>query len=176
MTIYKVKRFSFNSKILYLHGKDEEIDYPGGGIIYKTLSDYFDIDFIPYSSDPKIGYSELKSLNLSKYNLIFGFSLGGVMASALNKLPMILMCPGYGISKMWNEYKKVDTDSQKVNPDLVKSVIVCESDKYSEFYFSGIESRKLDDKVVWMPGKHVPEKSDIIKYLVPEVRKVLKNL
>ena len=43
-------------KILYLHGKDEETKYPGGGIIYSTLKKYLDIDYLGYSSDPIEGW------------------------------------------------------------------------------------------------------------------------
>ena len=162
-------KFRHKPKLLYLHGKDEEIKYPKGGPIYQTLRKHFDIDFAPLSSDPTKGWEDFKNIDFSAYTLVVGFSMGAVYASSQNQIPMILINPGYGLSKMWPEFKRIDEASMKVKGELVRKILVGSSDKYSSAYLPEIQKRKLEDKIVYIPGKHVPEESEIEKYIIPEI-------
>ena len=164
-----MSKFRHKPKRLYLHGKDEEIKYPKGGPIYQTLRKHFDIDFAPLSSDPIKGWKDFKNIDFSAYTLVVGFSMGAVYASSQNQVPMILINPGYGLSKMWPEFKRIDEASMKVKGELVRKILVGSSDKYSSSYLPEIQKRKLEDKIVYIPGKHVPEESEIEKYIIPEI-------
>ena len=95
--------------------------------------------------------------------------MGAVYASSQNQVPMILINPGYGLSKMWPEFKRIDEASMKVKGELVRKILVGSSDKYSSAYLPEIQKRKLEDKIVYIPGKHVPEESEIEKYIIPEI-------
>ena len=162
-------KFKQKPRLLYLHGKDEEIKYPKGGPIYQTLRKHLDIDFAPLSSDPIKGWKDFKNIDFSAYTLVVGFSMGAVYASSQNQVPMILINPGYGLSKMWPEFKRIDEASMKVREELVRKILVGSSDKYSSAYLPEIQKRKLEDKIVYIPGKHVPEESEIEKYIIPEI-------
>ena len=65
--------------------------------------------------------------------------------------------------------KKIDEASMKVREELVRKILVGSSDKYSSAYLPEIQKRKLEDKIVYIPGKHVPEESEIEKYIIPEI-------
>lgn len=170
-----VKRLKFQ-KLLYLHGKDEEVKYPGGGLIYTTLKKYFNIDFLNYPSHPIKGYDVVKNFNFSDYKLVIGFSLGGVMASLQNETPIFLINPGFGFSVGFPEFKRIDKESNSINPELVERVLVGKNDKYSGIFLPEINNRGLSDKIQYIPSKHVPTEEEIKKYIVPEVKKILKRL
>lgn len=142
-------------KILYLHGYLDEERYPDGGIIYKTLKKYLDIDYIPYSSDPFKGYKEIKDLDFSKYDLIIGFSLGGIYALSQNKIPVILINPGFGISKRIKGFQKLEEETKDVDKDRILAVMLGKNDRFNKFYYPGIQKRGLENKIIWNSGDHV---------------------
>ena len=68
-------KFKQRQKLLYLHGLGEEVRFPGGGVLYKTLRNYFNIDFADLSSDPVQGWKDFQKINFSAYDLVIGFSM-----------------------------------------------------------------------------------------------------
>ena len=161
-------------KILYLHGKDEEIKYPDGGRIYNTLRKYFDIDYAKLSTEPVQRWKDFEDLDFSRYSAVLGFSIGGVYASCQDKIPAILLNPGYGLSQAFPEYKKLDTTWKKVDHSGILKIFLSEKDKYSVGYLPEIKKAGLEDKIQWIPSqKHVPTEEEIKKYLVPGIKKLI---
>ena len=158
-------------KLLYLHGKDEETKYPGGGVIYKTLSKYFNIDLAEISSIPEQGLEDFNNIDLSQYDLLVGFSMGGVYSSIQDKIPMVLINPGYGLSRLWPKFKTLDNLSLKVKKDLVNCIMVGDNDKFKKGYVPEIEKRGLSDKIHNFPSKHIPTENEIKEYIIPEIEK-----
>lgn len=97
--------------------------------------------------------------------------MGGVYACSQNQTPIFLINPGFGLSKMWPEYKKIDEASLDVQKDLVKCVMVGTNDKYQVGYMPEIEKRNLDIK--YFPSKHVPTENEIVNYIIPEIKKLV---
>lgn len=161
-------------KILYLHGKDEETKYPGGGVIYNTLKKYLDIDYSGYSSDPEEGWRDFENIDFSKYDAVIGFSMGGAYSSCQTRVPAILINPGYGLSRKFPEYKKLDNAWKKTDHKNIIKIFLGDSDKYAlDGIFPEIQKAGLEDKVQWFPSKHVPTEEQIKKYLIPNIKKLI---
>lgn len=165
--------FKKKPRILYLHGLGEEVRFPGGGEVFKEIKKYLDVDFLNYSSEPDQGWKDFNLVKFEDYSLIVGFSLGGVYACCQSKVPVVLINPGFGVSRKYEGFKKIDDLSLRVDKDLVRSILVGERDKHKENYMPGIKQRGLMDKVVYFPSEHVPEMNEIKKYIIPEIKKYL---
>ena len=166
-------KFKQRQKLHYLHGLGEEVRFPGGGVLYKTLRNYFNIDFADLSSDPVQGWKDFQKINFSAYDLVIGFSMGAVYASSQNKTPMVLINPGYGLSRKYQGFKRIDDLSLGVKKGLVKCILVGTEDKHKSDYFPEIQSRNLTDLIIDFPSGHVPEENTIVEYIVPEIKKVI---
>lgn len=164
--------FREKPRLLYLHGKDEEINYPDGGIIYKTLKKYFNIDFADISSNPEKGLKDFKKLKLNNYDFLIGFSMGGVYSTLQNIIPSILINPGFGLSQIWSEFTELE-NGIKSNSD-VKLILVGTDDKYKIGYIPEIEKFGWENKMTMFPSKHVPTEDQIIKYIIPEIKQIIK--
>ena len=169
-------KFKHKQKLLYLHGLGEEVKFPGGGVLYKILRDHFNIDFAELSSDPVQGWKDFRRINFSEHDLVIDFSMGAVYASSQNKTPMVLINPGYGLSRKYQGFKRIDDLSLGVKKDLVKCILVGTEDKYRNNYIPEIQKRNLTDLIIDFPSGHVPEENTTVKYIVPEIRKVCLNL
>lgn len=164
-------------KLLYLHGMDEEIKYPGGGTIFNTLKKHFNIEISMYSSDPIQGLIDFQNIDFSKYSAVIGFSLGGLYASNQDSIPAILINPGFGVSQALPEYKKIDTDWKKKDHSKILKIFLSEKDKYAAGYLPEIRKEKLGDRIQWIPSqKHVPTEEELEKYIIPEIKKILGEI
>ena len=145
-----------------------------GGHIYKTLKKHFNIEFAKLSSEPEQGWKDFENIKFSNYSAVIGFSLGGVYATCQNKIPSILLNPGYGLSKVFPEYKKLDTIWRNIDHSNILRIFISQNDKYSKGYLSEIKREKLEEKVEMLPiQKHVPTEDEIEKYLIPKIKELI---
>lgn len=171
MIQFKSKR----PKLLYLHGMNEEVDFPGGGIIYKTLKKYFNIDMANLSSDPEQGIKDFGRIRFNEYDLVIGFSMGGVYACCQDITPVILINPGFGLSKVFPGFEEIDGPMQKSNVKIVK-VFLGKKDKHLDFLLPGVKRHKLTNKIVWIDDcKHVPDENILKSKIIPVISDYFEN-
>lgn len=163
-------------KLLYLHGYKEESKFPEGGVVYQELKKVYDIDFLDYSSDPKVGFEQFMRLDLSKYDLIVGLSMGAVYASIQTEVPTILINPGFGISNKWPEFRYVDDLTMTTPHGNIKLIMLGELDSHRDIFEDQIRIRGLLNKVKYFPSEHVPTPLQIHKYIIPEINSLLAFL
>lgn len=157
-------------KYLYIHGYKEELIPEDKQHIYNTFKKYLDIDYLDFPSTQK-GIDSIESrINISQYDCIIGFSLGGVIAWCLGdkyKIPIIMINPGFGLSRKYTDFKKLDQAASRCRP---KDVItfVGKDDAHLNAYFPYLEDWKLD--INWISSRHVPTE-DILKNEI--IKKIL---
>lgn len=165
---------SKNKKILYLHGKDEEWKYPpGNNIIFDELSKWFDVDFADVSSNPKFGLDDFHRVDFTKYCLIVGFSMGGLYATCIKNIPVVLVNPGIGIEKIWPEFKKVSEESKSNKKLNLKRIFISAEDKHKDFLLPNIIKQFGEEKIEYIPSAgHVLTTEEVREYLVNYIKKI----
>ena len=129
-------------------------------------------------SDPELGIKDLKEIQKISWDLVIGFSMGGVYATKIKSKKTLLINPGFnigeGIKKKNPEYSSGFKRLESL-PDLAENVIgmIALDDKIRPITESIFIEKYGKENLINYPGKHVPEISELDKYIIPEIKKLL---
>jgi len=128
-------------------------------------------------SDPKYGLIDLKNIcKKQPYDLVIGFSMGGVYALRIESKLTILINPGLGISEGIKAKKpEYSSGFKKLEqlPIVATNVIGIfgEYDKIRSKTEPIFVSMFGKDKVKYFPGKHIPTTEELYNYIIPTIKR-----
>lgn len=171
-----------NKKVCFLNGFGSyEQGFQQSGYIHDILLSNFPyMQFPVLRSDPEYGLADLKEIQKTKWDLVIGFSMGGAYAIHIDSKKTLLINPGLGISKgIKTKEPKYSKGFKKLEelPILAHDVVAMfsESDnirQQTEPIYKDLFGE--DSKIINFPGKHIPTEDILEKYIVPEIKKLIK--
>ena len=129
-------------------------------------------------SNPELGIKDLKNLQKTSWDLVIGFSMGGVYATKIKSKKTLLINPGFNIGEgIKPRYPEYSLGFKKLEslPDLAENVtgMIAIDDKIRPVTEPIFIEKYGKNSLINYPGKHVPEISELDKYIIPEIKKLL---
>jgi hypothetical protein len=129
-------------------------------------------------SNPELGLKDLKNLQKTSWDLVIGLSMGGVYATKIKSKKTLLINPGFNIGEgIKPKYPEYSLGFKKLEslPDLAENVtgMIATDDKIRPITEPIFIEKYGKNNLINYPGKHVPEISELDKYIIPEIKKLL---
>lgn len=160
--------------IRYFHGFKSK----SGDEVHRWLQKYLpgvNVECKTMTSDPKIDIPKFELLDLSKYDLVTGLSMGGLYAYNVEGIPSVLINPGFGAHlkpalkdiKPLEDYVRTDLDNIYCFQAL--------NDKHFDIMSNGYKARCGVKHFYTFEGVHVPTEENIKNIIAPFIMRLLKG-
>lgn len=160
-------------RLLFIHGLNSEGHCDVWQAIQNNLPD-FQVDTFDHPNDPIQTKAIINKIDLHKYQAIIGHSLGSLWALTcpLKEVPIIMINPGYCISKKLPEFRELEQVAAKTQHYNTYAILGTQDPHLKLFEYNYKRQYGPGSNIIYFNGGHVPSEQNVRETIIPLINKM----